>query len=98
MKATDDHRRASCGFVRIAATSSRSAAADSYCSLPSRETNRGTGGEIRIGEAVEHGRYGAKPFDVGFPPAADLELEPAVTVGRDHFFQRFREAVADTFS
>ena len=45
---------------------------------------------VGLGNAIEHGGDRAQALDVGLHIAADLELEPAMTVARDHFLERLR--------
>ena len=51
--------------------------------------------EIRPGDAIQHGRNFGQPCQIGIEIAADLELEVAVAVGGDDFFQRFRQIITD---
>ena len=45
------------------------------------------------GDAVQHGRDLDQPLQIGVDHAAHLELEKSVAIGRNHLFQRLRQAV-----
>jgi len=85
------HNRASAGRARMAATSSATPCALAIL-LVAVEARRSRG---RSGDrALPQSPPGA-PGRRELP--ADLELEIAVAPGRDHFFQRFRQAVVHPF-